>query len=123
MGHAYDLQLFELSDVFKEAFDSDLRNAIAHADYVLAANGLRIRKRNGGQSRIILWDDFDAIFCKGINLFSFIRQIVEHHVKSYDPPKTIKARLNANEPVTDYTLYYIPETGAFGFTTGTKAPN
>ena len=82
MGHAYDLQLFELSEVFNEAFDSDLRNAIAHADYILAADGLRIRKRNGGRSRVIPWDEFDDLFCKGINLFSFIRQIVDNHIRS-----------------------------------------
>ena len=118
MGHAYDLGLFELSDVFKEAFDPDLRNAIAHADYIITAEALRIRKRNGGQQRVIPWKEFDALYCKGANLFSFIRQFVEHYVRSYDPPKTIKARMNDNEPLTDYTLYYIPQTGAFGLTTG-----
>ena len=45
MGHAYDLQLFELSEVFKEAFDADLRNAVAHADYIIAPDALRIRKK------------------------------------------------------------------------------
>jgi hypothetical protein len=118
MGHAYDIQLFELSDVFRDAFDPDLRNAIAHADYILAADGVRIRKRNGGQPRVVSWTDFDALFCKGANLFSFIRQYVELYVKSYDPPKKIRAQLNHNEPLTDYTLYYVPRTGAFGFTTG-----
>lgn len=121
MGHAFDLQFFELSDVFKEAFDTDLRNAIAHADYIIAADGLRIRKRNGGQPRVISWDDFDTLFCKGV-LFSFIPQLVDHYVRSYDPPKTVKARLNANEPRMDYTLYYIPESGAYGFITGTERP-
>jgi hypothetical protein len=122
MGHAYDLQLFELSDVFKEAFDPDLRNAIAHADYIMAADGLRIRKRNGGQPRVISWQDFDALFCKGVNSFDFIRQITDQSVRSYDPPKTIRARMNVNEPLTDYTLYFVPATGAFGFTTGQQVP-
>jgi hypothetical protein len=90
MGHAYELGLYELSDVFKEAFDSDLRNAIAHADYIIAKNGLRVRRRNGGQPRVILWAEFDSLFCKGVNLFHFIRQIVEEYVHSYDPPKTSK---------------------------------
>ena len=89
MGHAYELQLFELADVFKEAFDADLRNAIAHADYTLAPEGLRIRKRNGGNPRKVPWEEFDATLCRGINLFSFIRQIVEEYVTSYNPPKTI----------------------------------
>jgi len=122
MGHAYDLLLFELSEVFKEAFDPDLRNAIAHADYILAADGVRIRKRNGGQSRVISWEEFDALFCKGVNLLDFIRQLADQHIRSYDPPKTIRARLNANEPLTDYTLYFVAETGAYGFTTGKEAP-
>lgn len=52
------------------------------------------------------------------DLFSFIRQFVEHYVKSYDPPKKINARMNRNEPITNYTLYYVPRTGAFGLTTG-----
>lgn len=69
---------------FREAFDPDLRNAIAHADYILAADGVRIRKRNGGQPRVISWNEFDALFCKGANLFSFIRQYVDQYVKSYD---------------------------------------
>jgi hypothetical protein len=30
--------------------------------------------------------------------------------------------MNDNEPLTDYTLYYIPETGAFGLTGGTEIP-
>jgi len=117
MGHAYELGLFELSNVFKEAFDADLRNAIAHADYILAKDGLRIRKRNGGQARIIPWDQFDDLCCKGINFFSFIRQIGDHHVKSYDPPKTITSRMDTREPLSDYTIYYKPDTGAFGFST------
>jgi hypothetical protein len=49
MGHAYELGLHDLSEVFRETFDSDMRNAIAHADYIIAQDGLRIRKHNGGQ--------------------------------------------------------------------------
>jgi len=117
MGHAYDLQLSELSEVFNDAFDSDVRNAVAHADYIIAADGLRIRRKNGGFPRKIPWDEFDAIFCRGVNLFSFIRELTDEYVKSYDPPKIIKSRMNANEPITDYTIYYDPQTRAFGFKT------
>jgi hypothetical protein len=122
MGHAYDLQLFELSEVFKEAFDPDLRNAIAHADYILANDGVRIRRRNGGQPRVVSWQEFDELFRKGIALFDFVRQIAEQSILRYDPPKTIKARLNVNEPLTDYTLYFVPATSAYGFTTGQQPP-
>jgi hypothetical protein len=82
MGHAYDLGLHDLSNVFKDAFDGDVRNAIAHADYTLVKDGMRLRKRNGGQPREIAWADLEALLCKGLNLFSFIRQIVHEHVTS-----------------------------------------
>lgn len=69
MGHALELDLSELSDVFRDAFDADVRNAIAHSDYILAPDGMRLRKRNGGQPYVISWNEFDAIISRGINLF------------------------------------------------------
>jgi hypothetical protein len=121
-GHAAELGLNELSDVFRDAFDADVRNAIAHSDYILAFDGMRLRKRNGGQPYIISWDDFDAIMSRGINLFSLIRRVVDEYVCSYSPPETIKSRLTTREPVIDYTIYYDRETGAFGWITGTSLP-
>ncbi len=123
MGHAFELGLNDLSDVFREAFDPDLRNAVAHSDYIIAPNGLRLRKKNGGWPKEIPWDELEATLNRGLNLFSFIRQIVDEQVKSYDPPKTIKSQLTKNEPLRDYMLYYVPETGAFGWTTGKEIPS
>lgn len=122
MGHAQDIGLNQLSKLFKEAIDPDLRNGIAHADYILVNDGVRIRKRNGGQPRIIPWAEFDALCCRAFGLFDFIRQFTSAHVQSYNPAKTIKARMNADEPMTDYLIYYVPETGAFGLTTGKEPP-
>jgi hypothetical protein len=122
MGHAFELGLKELSEVFHQAFDPDLRNAVAHADYIIAPEALRLRKKNGGWPKEIPWGELDAVLNNGLNLFSFIRQIADKHVKSYDPPKTIRSRLTNNEPLTDYMLYYVPETGAFGWTTGREIP-
>lgn len=118
IGHAADLGLAELAEVFRDAFDPDVRNAIAHADYIIWQDGLRLPRRNGGQPRVISWGEFDAMMSRGLNLFSFIRQIVEQYVRSYDPPKTIRSRMADDEPESDYTLYFDPKTGAFGLTTG-----
>ena len=114
MGHSYALGLRELSEVFEQAFDWDVRNAIAHADYTLASEGMRLRKRNGGQVRVIPWEEFDALISRGLNLFSFIRQIVEEYVHSYSPPKTIKSRLDGREPITDYTLSLLRNLSSLG---------
>jgi hypothetical protein len=124
MGHAWTLGLRELSEVFADAFDVDVRNAITHANYTLAPDGMRLPRRNGGQVRVISWEQFDAIMSRGLNLFSFIRQLSDEYVRGYHPPKTIKARLNEYKPLTDYTIYYDPETHAFGFKTGERSlPN
>jgi hypothetical protein len=122
MGHAFSLGFRELSEVFEDAFDVDVRNAIAHADYIIAPEGLRLRRRNGGQIRIVSWDDFDKIFTRGVNLFSFIRQLAAEYVQYYNPPKTIKSRLGSKEPLTDYTIYYDPKNKTFGWISGTEPP-
>jgi hypothetical protein len=35
IGHASELGLTELAEVFRDAFDPDVRNAVAHADYII----------------------------------------------------------------------------------------
>jgi hypothetical protein len=65
IGHASELGLSELAEVFRDAFDPDVRNAIAHADYIIWPDGLRLRKRNGGYPRVIPWDEFDQMLGRG----------------------------------------------------------
>jgi hypothetical protein len=122
MGHAWLLGFSDLAEVFRDAFDPDVRNATAHADYILASNGMRLRRRNGGQVRIIPWDEFDTLIPRGINLFSIIRDLAVEYAQAYTPPKTIKSRLNDDEPLTDYTIHFNPSNQTFGFTTG-KPPS
>jgi hypothetical protein len=122
MGHAYELGLHELSDVFKDAFDGDVRNAIAHSDYILAKDGMRLRKRNGGDPYVIPWPKFNEILDRGIAFFSIMRHIADEYVESYNPPKTIQSRLAGNEPIGDYTVFYDPIKEQFGWTTGKEPP-
>jgi hypothetical protein len=117
IGHASELGMKELAEVIRDAFDPDVRNAVAHADYIIRPDGLLLRRRNGGTPRMIRWDEFDALIRRGLDLFDFIRQITSEHVHSYETPKTIRARL-ADEPEQDWTIYCDPKTRAFGFTTG-----
>lgn len=103
--------------MFRDAFDPDVRNGYAHADYIVWNDGLRLPKRNGGYARKISWEEFNAIFERGINFFHILRGVVGEYVRSYDPPKTIRARLQ-DEPEMDWTIYYDPKSGAFGITSG-----
>lgn len=122
IGHASELGLTELAEVFRDAFDPGVRNAVAHADYIIWPDGLRLRRRNGGWPREIPWKDFTSLADRGLNLFAFIRHLSDEYVHSYETPKTIRSRMNKNEPLTDYTIYYQPTTGAFGFITGKHPP-
>lgn len=118
MGHAYNLGLHDLSDTFKEAFDGDLRNSIAHADYTLVREGMRLRRRYGEDEREISWAEFDKIIVKGLNFFGYIRDLIKLHIETYDPPRTIQAQLHEREPLTAWTIFYGPVSGKFGVTTG-----
>lgn len=122
IGRASELGLTELAEVFRDAFDPGVRNAVAHADYIIWPDGLRLRRRNGGWPREIPWKDFTSLADRGLNLFAFIRHLSDEYVHSYETPKTIRSRMNKNEPLTDYTIYYQPTTGAFGFITGKHPP-
>jgi hypothetical protein len=117
IGHASELGLVELAEVFRDAFDADVRNAVAHADYIIRREGLLLRRRNGGTPRVIRWDEFWPLIDRGLNLFHFIRSITREYTDSYQIPKTIRARL-AEEPEQDWTIFCDPKTRQFGFTTG-----
>lgn len=116
-GHAKELGFDELAEVFRDAFDPDVRNGYAHADFIVWNDGLHLPKRNGGNAKHVSWDEFNAIFERGINFFNILRHVIDEYVRSYNPPKTIKARLQ-NEPELDWTIYCDPKLGAFGITSG-----
>lgn len=123
IGHASELGLAELAETFRDAFDPDVRNAAAHADYIIWPDGFRLRRRNGGWPREIPWNEFTALVDRGLNLFAIIRALSDEYARSYETPKTIRSKLNSTEQLTDYTIYYQPTTGAFGFTTGKHPPS
>lgn len=120
-GHAKNLGFDELSEVFRDAFDSDIRNGYAHADYVIWNDGLRLPKRNGGFPKRFTWEEFNAIFDRGVNFFHILRQLVTEYIQSYNPPKTINARLH-DEPEMEWTIFCDPKSGAFGITSGKHMP-
>lgn len=122
MGHSFELGLRDLSDVFRDAIDADVRNAVAHADFTLVREGMRLARRNGGHPRQISWVELDTILSRGLNFFSLVRQIAHEYVETYNPPKTIQSRMGLREPITDWTIYYGPKTGSFGFATGKSPP-
>jgi hypothetical protein len=116
--HASALGHTDLAEVFRDAFDADLRNGYAHADYILWDDGIRLRKRNGGHPRIVSWEEFTFLFNRGVNFYLTIRAMIAEGLASYDPPKTIKGRLSNNEPEMNWTIAYSSSNGGFRISTG-----
>ena len=117
-GHAENLGLSELAEVFRDAFDPDIRNAYAHADYIVWKDGLRLRKRNGGSPRKLSWAEFQARFDRGINVFHLLQELVNEYVASYNPARQFRGRMAANEPELLWTIHFDPETRTFGISCG-----
>jgi hypothetical protein len=111
-GHAQVNGLHNLAEIFRDAFDSDLRNSYAHADYIIWQDGIRLRKRNGGYPRIIKWVEFDFLFNRAINFFHILRSIVYEYLLSYNPAKTIIGKI-ANEPEGKWLIEYDPVKKTF----------
>lgn len=106
-GHASTLGHQELAEVFRDAFDPEVRNAYSHADYVVWTDSVRIGLRRG-PLRAVSFDEFTALFEKGINFFEITRRLVDECISSYNPPRVIRSQL-ANEPEHECTIAYDPE--------------
>ncbi len=107
-GHAKELGFDGLAEVFRDAFNSDIRNGYSHADYIVWKDRLRLPKRNGGSAELIPWNEFNLLLERGINFFKILSEIVSEYIQSYDPPKTIKVSLE-NGPEEDCTICYNSE--------------
>ena len=111
-GHAKELGFDELAEVFRDAFDPDLRNGYSHADYVIWNDGVRLRKRNGGQPRIVKWEEFYCLLNKGINFFHVLKQLAIESQDAYIVPKTINGRLD-DGPIMSWKIHCDKEKGSF----------
>jgi hypothetical protein len=116
MGHAETLGLSALAEVFRDVFEPDLRNAYAHADYVIWQDGLRLPKRNGGYPRRIRWDEFERLLNRGLRFFHILLGTISDHIRSYETPRVLRCRLGDEGPERDWTIRYESGTGAFSIT-------
>ena len=112
VGHAKNLGFDELADVFKEAFDPVLRNAYAHANYILRPNEIRIKDKATNHIRIISLAEFNLLFNKGLQFFHALRSVLKEYMLSYVPAKIIMGRLH-EEPTSPCKIEFLPEHKAF----------
>ncbi len=56
-----------LARLLEIAFRDDIRNGMAHADYVLGPDGLRLRRRNGGQPVVVSHQQMQDAFPRRVH--------------------------------------------------------
>jgi hypothetical protein len=112
VGHAKNVGFDELSEVFQEAFDSELRNAYAHANYILRPKEIRIKNKATNKIRIVSMPEFNQLFNKGLGFFQVLRGVLKEYIESYNPAKIIIGKLH-DEPESPCKIEYLPQHKAF----------
>jgi len=118
LAHADELGLKEFKSVVEEAFDAELRNAVAHADYIVWPDGIRLRKRHGGHPRIVGFQEFAEKLNKALNFFDVLARYIERTRATYSTPVLIEGRLNSRDKVMPAIISYDEKFGSFGFQQG-----
>lgn len=96
---ASEIGMVGLSKLLEMTFRDDIRNAIAHADYILMPDGLRLRRRNGGQPLLVTNPQLVAALQIGLFFFELLRNAQQAIMLSYRPARTVIGRLSANPPM------------------------
>lgn len=113
--------LSRLSSLLELAFRDDIRNGVSHADYVIWNDGLRLRKRNGGHTQLLSYEEVNDALTRGVGFFQILREYNSVSVRSFNPAKTIVGRLSANFPMP-WTLFFDSDKGSFKISGSSPGP-
>lgn len=109
--------LHELAEVFRDAFDADLRNAFAHSDYALSPEGILVRGRHD-QQRTITWQEFGEHLSLGTGLFGVLQQVIAKYEKIYQTPKIVMGTTSDHDPMGTWLIYSNPNSKSMTVTGG-----
>jgi hypothetical protein len=110
LGQASDLGRTRLCEIITEAFDHDVRNAYAHADYVLWQDEIRMPRRNGGTPRAISTEEFSLLLFKATTFFATLWKQVDKSLLAFSEPVQTMGQLNSSDPPSHMTISYDGET-------------
>lgn len=96
-----------LAEVFRDAFDPDLRNGFAHADYALSTEGVHVRGRHD-RTRIIGWSEFHTLLNKGIGLLDALKDVIKQYEDFYQIPRIIAGTTHPEDPIGHWMIYSDP---------------
>jgi hypothetical protein len=105
---ARTIGMTKLSSLLEITFRDDIRNGIFHADYIISPQGLRLRRRNGGQALALSMDEVSRAISIGMMFF----ELLSHHQvearRTFQPARVINGRFSANPPM-DWTVELDPD--------------
>jgi len=116
LGHAIAAGHDDLGQIILEAFDADLRNGYAHADYVVSNEGIRLPRRNGGQYRVVDYEAFAKLINKAVYFFEVLNHLVHESMTSYTEPRLVYGRINGKDPAMWAVI--LRDGNRFGFKMG-----
>ncbi len=110
MKYSQELGHQELAEVFRDAFDADLRNGYAHADYALLDDGICVGSRYKSE-RIISWDEFNDLLDRAVNFYRVFTSVLSENLQYYNEPKIVKGFLTDQEPESTWKIHYEESVG------------
>lgn len=117
---AAEIGMSGLASLLEIAFRDDIRNGMAHADYILASDGLRLRRRNGGPVILVSHDEVTVAVQIAMNFFELLLAFQQQTAESFRPARTIVGRFSANPPMP-WKIGFA-EDGNFGISTDAIGP-
>jgi hypothetical protein len=109
-----------LGKLLSMAFNDDVRNGMFHADYIIQSDGLRLRRRNGGQPYRISHPEVGDLINVGLAFFDLFTQMQRKAIESFRPARRIIGRFSANPPMA-WTVEYGVD-GSFGISGNSPGP-
>ena len=111
-GYAHHLSLITLSEIFRDAFCPQLRNAYAHADYVICDDGIHLARRNSGFSLVVTWEQFVLWLERAFGFFSALKAELDRNILSYKEPRTLVSKMGGRVD-RHVTISYNEATGMY----------
>lgn len=109
-----------LARLLEIAFRDDIRNAMAHADYILVPDGLRLRRRNSGQPMLVSNAEVVAALQIALFFFELLQAFQQATAESFRPARIIVGRFSANPPMP-WTIE-LTDDGRFSISSGARGP-
>ncbi|CAI8945040.1 MULTISPECIES: hypothetical protein [Burkholderia] len=109
-----------LARLLEIAFRDDIRNGMAHADYILGPDGLRLRRRNGGQPVAVSFQQMQDGLQIALFFFELLQGFQQATMETYRSPRTIIGRFSENPPMP-WTIE-LTEDGRFSISSSAPGP-